>query len=270
MHTPPPDAGPGPEEAAGADPARVFEQHRPLLLGLAYQLLGSMWDAEDLAQEAYLRWLGTDRAQVRDPRAYLVTVISRLAIDQLKSARVKREAYPGPWLPEPVSTGPGGPLETAELRDTLSYATLHMMERLSPPERAVFVLREAFDLPLQEIAPIVQVSPASCRQLHHRARARLAGGSHRFRPLAAEHSALVARFLDAAQSGDLGGLRTLLAEDVIAWNDGGGRVRAAPRPVEGRVRVLRFVTGLLGKYALSEVRLLEVNGAPAAWLTMGG
>lgn len=114
-----------------------------------------MWDAEDLAQEAYLRWLGTDRAQVRDARAFLVTVISRLAIDQLKSARVKREAYPGPWLPEPVSTGPGGPLETAELRDTLSYATLHMMERLSPPERAVFVLREAFDLPYRVIAPIV-------------------------------------------------------------------------------------------------------------------
>jgi RNA polymerase sigma-70 factor (ECF subfamily) len=251
------------------DPAEAFEQYRPLLLGLAYQLLGSMWDAEDIVQDAYLRWMGTDQAQVREPRAFLMTVVSRLALDQLRSARVTRAAYPGPWLPEPVSTGPGGPLETAELRDTVSYATLHMMERLSPPERAVFVLREAFGLPYQQIAPVLQASPAACRQLHHRAQRRLATGSDRFQPPAAEHAALVTRFLLAAQGVDLDGLSTLLAEDVIAWNDGGGKARAALRPVQGRDRVLRFLTGLIGRYTMKDVQLIEANGALAAWMVMG-
>jgi RNA polymerase sigma-70 factor (ECF subfamily) len=252
-----------------ADPSGSFEQCRPLLLGLAYQLLGSMWDAEDIVQDAYLRWLGTDQAQVREPRAFLMTVVSRLALDQLRSARVTRAAYPGPWLPEPVSTGPGGPLETAELRDTLSYATLHMMERLSPPERAVFVLREAFGLPYEQIAPVVQAPAATCRQLHHRARERLATGSERFQPPAAEHAALVSRFLLAAQGVDLDGLSALLAEDVIAWNDGGGKARAAPRPVQGRDRVLRFLAGLIARHAMNDVQLVEANGALAAWLVMG-
>jgi RNA polymerase sigma-70 factor (ECF subfamily) len=251
------------------DPAGAFEQYRPLLLGLAYQLLGSMWDAEDAVQDAYLRWMGTDQAQVREPQAFLMTVVSRLALDQLRSARVTRAAYPGPWLPEPVSTGPGGPLETAELRDTLSYATLHMMERLSPPERAVFVLREAFGLPYQQIAAVVQAPAATCRQMYHRAQKQLATGSDRFQPPPAEHAALVKRFLLAAQGVDLDGLSALLAEDVTAWNDGGGKARAAPRPVQGRDRVLRFLAGLIGRYAMQDVRLIDANGALAAWMVMG-
>ncbi|MFD0479415.1 sigma-70 family RNA polymerase sigma factor [Nonomuraea thailandensis] len=153
-----------------------FEEHRPMLLGLAYRLLGSMWDAEDVVQEAWLRWQATDHAGIREPRAFLVTVVSRLALDQLRSARVKREAYTGPWLPEPVETAQAGPLDTAELRDTVSYATLHMMERLSPPERAVFVLREAFELPYDQIAEIVGSSVANARQMHHRASVRLSEG----------------------------------------------------------------------------------------------
>ncbi|WP_273379023.1 sigma-70 family RNA polymerase sigma factor [Actinopolymorpha pittospori] len=135
-------------------------------MGLAYRLLGSMWDAEDVVQDAFLRWTAADRVDVREPRAFLLTIVSRLALDQLRSARVTREAYTGPWLPEPVDSAAFGPLDTAELRDTLSYAALHLMERLSPPERAVFLLREAFDLPYDDIAPIIGATVANCRQIH--------------------------------------------------------------------------------------------------------
>lgn len=250
--------------------AETFEEQRPLLLGLAYRLLGSMWDAEDMVQEAYLRWMGTDPDEIREPRAFLVTVVSRLALDQLRSARVTREAYTGPWLPEPVATGAFGPLETAELHDTLSYATLHLMERLSPPERAVFVLREGFDLPYDDIAEIVGTSAANCRQLHHRAGRRLAEGRDRFTPSPADHAELVSRFLDAARNGDLTMLTDLLGEDVVAWNDGGGKVRAALHPVAGRDNVLAFVQGLLARYEVGEMRLIEANGEPALWTTIDG
>jgi RNA polymerase sigma-70 factor (ECF subfamily) len=252
------------------DPAEVFERHRPLLLGLGYRLLGSMWDAEDVVQEAFLRWTRTDHAEVREPRAFLITVVSRLALDQLRSARATREAYTGPWLPEPVSADAFGPLETAELRDTLSYATLHLMERLSPPERAVFVLREAFELPYDDIAGIVGSPAATCRQLHHRAVGRLADGRDRFRPSTSEHSRLLQRFIDAAQSGDLATLTELLAEDVVAYNDGGGKVRAALRPVTGRAKVLAFIAGLMSRYPISDVRLVEANGEPGVWAVIGG
>ncbi|MEV0620351.1 RNA polymerase sigma-70 factor [Nonomuraea sp. NPDC050404] len=240
-----------------------FEDYRPMLLGLAYRLLGSMWDAEDVVQEAWLRWQGTDREAVREPRAFLVTVVSRLALDQLRSARVKRESYAGPWLPEPVSTAQTGPMDTAELRDTVSYATLHMMERLSPPERAVFVLREAFELPYEEVAEIVGVSVANARQLHHRASVRLAEGRDRFRPSSEEHTALLTKFMRAAGGGDLSELTELLHEDVVAYNDGGGRVKAALRPIYGRDKVLAFWKGLMTRYGWGEAHFTEVNGMPA-------
>ncbi|MFG3280923.1 RNA polymerase sigma-70 factor [Streptomyces sp. NPDC048111] len=247
-----------------------FESHRQVLLGLAYRLLGSRWDAEDVVQDAYLRWRRVDRAEVRDARGFLITVVSRLAIDQLRSARVTREAYPGPWLPEPVATDAFGPLDTAELRDTLAYATVHLMERLTPPERAVFVLREAFQLPYEEIASIVDASVANCRQLYSRAGRHLASGRDRF-PLAAdEHADLLARFLEAAQGGDLGALADLLAEDVVAWSDGGGKVSAARRPVIGRAKVLAFLTGLLTRYAVEAFEIVDVNGGPAVSLTTDG
>jgi RNA polymerase sigma-70 factor (ECF subfamily) len=246
-----------------------FEEHRPMLLGLAYRLLGSMWDAEDVVQEAWLRWQGTDRSQVREPRAFLLTVVSRLALDQLRSARVKREAYAGPWLPEPVMTAEAGPLDTAELRDTVSYATLHLMERLSPPERAVFVLREAFELPYDEIAEIVGTSVANCRQLHHRASERLADGRDRFRPSGEEHARLLGRFMEAAAGGDLSALTDLFHEDVVSYTDGGGRVRAALRPVLGRRKVLAFLAGLAARYQFTDPRLVDVNGEQAIWLRVG-
>ncbi|MEV0829812.1 RNA polymerase sigma-70 factor [Nonomuraea rubra] len=247
-----------------------FEEHRPMLLGLAYRLLGSMWDAEDVVQEAWLRWQATDHAEIREPRAFLVTVVSRLALDQLRSARVKREAYTGPWLPEPVETAQAGPLDTAELRDTVSYATLHMMERLSPPERAVFVLREAFELPYDEIAEIVGSSVANARQLHHRASVRLAEGRDRFRPSSEEHAELLSTFMRAAGGGDLAALTELLHEDVVSYNDGGGKVRAALRPIVGRAKVASFLLGLVERYDYKQVRMVEVNGLPAVATQVGG
>ncbi|MFI7227594.1 RNA polymerase sigma-70 factor [Nonomuraea angiospora] len=247
-----------------------FEEHRPMLLGLAYRLLGSMWDAEDVVQEAWLRWQGTDRGEIKEPRAFLVTVVSRLALDQLRSARVRREAYTGPWLPEPVMTAQAGPLDTAELRDTVSYATLHLMERLSPPERAVFVLREAFELPYDEIAEIVGTSAANARQLHRRASVRLAEGRDRFQPSAEDHTRLLAKFMDAAAGGDFAALTELLHEDVVSYNDGGGKVRAALRPILGRRKVVAFLNGLLSRYDFGDSRLIEVNGQPALWTRVAG
>lgn len=256
-------------------PEAVFERHRPLLTGLAYRLLGSMWDAEDVVQEAFLRWTRSGRDDVREPRAYLVTVVSRLALDQLRSARVAREAYVGPWLPEPVDTRAAGPLDTAELRDTLSYATLHLMERLTPPERAVFVLREAFELPYDTIAEIVGVTVPNCRQLQHRAAKRLADGRggvrpDRFQPSAEEHAALFSRILDAARGGDLAALTRLFSEDVVAWGDGGGKTRAALRPVVGRAKVLSFLLGLLGRHTFAGFRLTDANGQPALRFDVDG
>ncbi len=253
-----------------AGSAEEFAEHRPLLLGLAYRLLGSMWDAEDVVQEAYLRWARTDRTEIRDPRAFLATVVSRLALDQLRSARATREVYPGPWLPEPVPSAALGPLDTAELRDTVSYATLHLMERLTPPERAVFVLREAFGLPYQDIAEILEMTAAACRQLHHRAGRRLGDEPGRFQPSGTDHAELLERFLAAAGSGDLAALSELLSEDVIAYNDGGGKVRAALRPIVGRPKVLAFVAGLLTRYPGGVAHVGEVNGEPAAWTSIGG
>lgn len=253
-----------------AVPVDEFERLRPQLLGLGYRLLGSMWDAEDVVQEAYLRWTRTDRSQVREARAFLITVVSRLALDQLRSARVTREAYPGPWLPEPVDADTFGPADSAELRDTLSYATLHLMERLSPPERAVFVLREAFDLPYEEIGRILGKPAGTCRQLHRRAAQRMADGHGRFAPSPAQHRALLDRFLQAARSGDLAALGELLTEDVVAYNDGGGKVRAALRPVIGRAKVLHFVAGLMSRYPLERAGLVAANGEPAIWTVLGG
>jgi RNA polymerase sigma-70 factor, ECF subfamily len=252
------------------DGTAEFQQYRPLLLGLAYRLLGSMWDAEDVVQDAYLRWTRTDRSEVREPRAFLVTVVSRLALDQLRSARVTREAYPGPWLPEPVASGSLGPLDTVELRDTVSYATLHLMEQLSPPERAVFVLREAFGLPYDDIADIVGATPAACRQHFRRAGDHLTDGRQRFHPSSEDHTALLSRFLDAAGSGDLAGLTDLLTDDVTAWNDGGGKRRAALRPIVGRRNVLAFVTGLVTRYPIDAARIVDVNGATAMAVTSEG
>lgn len=248
----------------------TFEEHRRLLLGLGYRLLGSMWDAEDVVQEAYLRWMDTDQSQIREPRSFLVTVVTRLALDQLRSARVTREAYTGPWLPEPVDSQAFGPLETAELRDTLSYATLHMMERLTPPERAVFILREAFDVPYDQIAEILGSPAGTCRQWHRRAAGYLSKDSGPFTPAPSDHTELLTSFLAAARDGDMVTLTELLAKDAIAYNDGGGKVRAALHPVTGRDDVIAFVAGLMSRYPMQEARLTQANGEPAIWTEIDG
>ena len=255
-----------------------FLAHRSMLLGLAYRMLGSMWDAEDVVQDAYVRWSSSDRNDVGDPRAYimttvihlLATVTTRLAIDELRSARARRETYPGPWLPEPVATDMLGPLETAELRDTVSYATLHMMERLAPPERAVFVLRQAFQLGYDDIAPVVGTSAPTCRQLHRRALAKLEGGRDRFTPDRTEHARLLTAFVEAARLGDLPALTELLSDDVVAWNDGGGRVRAALRPITGRDQVISFAVGLAQRYPIAPPRLVEANGETGMRIAVDG
>ncbi|CAM5593355.1 hypothetical protein SALBM311S_03250 [Streptomyces alboniger] len=191
-----------------------FETCRPLLLGLAYRLLGSMWDAQDIVQDAHLRWTGTDRTGTRESGAFLITLVSRLALDRLRAARATRGAYPGPWLPEPVATDALGPLDTAALRNTVAYATVHLMERLSPPERAVFVLRAAFELSYGEIARVIDTTETNCRQMHLRGVRRLAAGRDRFALTDDQHAELLARFLDAAQSGDLAALNDLL---TMTW-----------------------------------------------------
>jgi RNA polymerase sigma-70 factor (ECF subfamily) len=249
-----------------------FEQHRPVLLGLAYRLLGSMWDAEDVVQDAFVRWSRADRSDVREPRAYLIRVVSRLALDLLTSARASRETYPGPWLPEPVDTAALGPLDTVELTDTVSFATMHLLERLTPPERAVFVLRAAFEIPYDEIADTLGLTANHCRQLMLRARQRLGRAESigvREAPSRDEHARLLTRFLDAARTGDLAGLEALLVEDVVAYSDGGGRVRAALRPIVGRDNVLRFVAGLTQRFGLGPASLVDVNGAPAMRVNVG-
>lgn len=262
-----PDAWAEPGEA-GYDAG--FERHRTVLLGLAYRMLGSWWDAEDVVQEAWLRWRrGTaDGAAIEDPRGWLVTVTTRLALDQLRSAHRRRETYVGPWLPEPVPQDrlAADPADTAERRATVSLAALRLMEQLSPPERAVYVLREAFELPYREIAEVLELTEPGARQLHRRAAARLDADRARFTVDRREHLALVDRFVAAAASGDRRGLERLLARDVVMWNDGGGRVRAALNPIHGPDKVARFLLGIMERYPRTEAYPVLTNGGPGLLL----
>jgi RNA polymerase sigma-70 factor (ECF subfamily) len=254
------------------DDSQEFLALRPRLLGIAYRLLGSMWDAEDVVADAMVRWLRTDRDEVREPAAYLTTIVSRLALDQLRSARATRETYTGPWLPEPViAEDTLDPLDSLIKRDTLSLATLRLMEELTPPERAVFVLREAFDVPYAQIAEILDVSEANARQLLHRAQAHLGERHRRTEADESRHAELLERLVVASGEGDLADLEELLAADVVSYNDGGGRARAARVPVVGREKIMRFFAHLLRRRGPSPyARILRVNGEPAAQLSIGG
>ncbi|WP_240742203.1 RNA polymerase sigma factor SigJ [Micromonospora zingiberis] len=275
-----PDRGDLPQRAAGgrlnpvdaADAAGALSAHRPMLLGLAYRLLGSRHDAEDILQEAYLRWIRVDRASVGEPRRYLSRVVTHLAMDRLRARQAAREAYVGPWLPEPVATAPSpfGPLERAELRDSLSTALLHLLERLTPPERAVYVLHTAFELPYAEIAELLDRSAEDCRQLHHRASGRIGRDQRRFTADRAEQKRLLDAFVAAANDGDLAALTELVAADATAWSDGGGRVRAARNPVTGADRVARFLLGIRDKGWPLTVHHTELNGQPAVVVVTAG
>lgn len=271
---------PNAEAVAGDSPldedleqlARAFMEHRPRLLGIAYRMLGTMWDAEDIVADAMVRWLAVDREQVREPAAFLTTMVTRRSLDQLRSARVARECYTGEWLPEPVRTdrSPFDPLDTVERRESVSLATLRMMERLTPPERAVFVLHEAFDMPHGAIADVLDISPAGSRQHLRRARAHIGGGNRRFHPEPEAHGTLFERFLGALESGDLDALRDVLATDAVAYSDGGGKARAARRPVVGAESVVAFIGALRRHHAIEVERTIEVNGRPGALLWFGG
>lgn len=250
--------------------ADEFESHRPRLFGLAYRMLGSAEEAEDTVQDAYLRFSGTDRAGIEYAGAWLAKVVTNLCLTRLTSARARRESYVGSWLPEPVVTSDGtlGPLESAEQRDAVSMAVLVLLERLTPTERAVYVLREAFAYAYREIAGVLDLTEANCRQLHRRAVLRVGEPQSRFVAAPERQQELVASFVAAAREGDLAGLEKLLAADATWWSDGGGKVSAARRPVEGREKVVRFVLGSFEKWARElQFEAAEVNGGIgiAAW-----
>jgi RNA polymerase sigma-70 factor (ECF subfamily) len=247
----------------------AFVASRGLLFGIAYRMLGSAADAEDVVQETWLRWQMTDREVVREPSAFLATTTTRLAINVLNSARVKRETYIGPWLPSPVDTS-HDPVLGAERGEALHFATLMMMERLTATERAAYVLREAFEYPYVRIAEIVESSPAAARQLVSRARKNLALASRR-QASRSSHLAFLHAFVDAARSGDTAQLEALLAADVVSYTDGGGAVRhTARRPICGRDKLVRFFAGLARWFwADVTIELVEANGRAALFLRHG-
>ncbi|WP_073480986.1 RNA polymerase sigma-70 factor [Streptoalloteichus hindustanus] len=252
----------------------MFEEQRPRLVGLAYRLLGSASEAEDVVQDAFLRWNAVDPARIEVPAAWLTKVVTNLCLNQLTSARVRRERYVGPWLPEPVLTEADalGPLETVERRDSVSVGMLVLLERLTPPERAVFVLREAFGHSHREIAQILDIEEAHSRQLHRRARQHVGESRPRFTADSGQHRRIVERFLSATLHGDVAELERLLAADVVSWADGGGVVTAARRPVLGRDNVSRYLLGLGRRPEAAQVAVdfAEVNGQPAALLRFAG
>lgn len=248
--------------------AEEFEELRPLLFGIAYRILGSVAEAEDAVQETWLRYQGS-ATEPTSTKAFLSAVVTRLSIDVLRSARVRRETYVGPWFPEPLLTDPyEDPARSAELADSLSMAALLLLERLSPLERAVFVLREVFGFGFAEIASVVGRSEAACRQHAVRARRHMDEGRPRFEADRQEREELAARFFDAVRDGDVDGLRELLAADVQMVGDGGGKAPAFAKGVIGAdnvARVLASTIPLLGKIdAIVEPR--EVNGQPGAIL----
>jgi len=253
------------------DPAtEAFLAHRSLLFTVAYEMLGSAADAEDVLQETWLRWAGVDLGGVRDFRAYLVQIATRQALARLRTLGRRRESYVGPWLPEPLLTAPDV-AEDVELAESVSMAMLLVLETLGPTERAVFVLREVFDVGYDEIADAVGKSPAAVRQIAHRARDHVAARRPRGAVSAAEARDALDAFKRAAETGDLRGLLDLLAPDVVLLGDGGGVRQAVPRPVVGADKVARLLALGLGRLDPAATLLpAEVNGYPALILRMHG
>jgi RNA polymerase sigma-70 factor, ECF subfamily len=242
----------------------TFETYRPLMFSIAYRMLGSAMEAEDIVQEAYLRYQATPESEIRSPQAFLSTIVTRLCLNQLQSARSQREMYIGPWLPEPILTSEPDTLISPDVGESISMAFLVLLEKLSPLERAVFLLREVFDYEYAEIAEIVGREEAACRQLFSRAKKHITDNRPRFQSSPESHREILNRFMQAIGMGDLEGLTNLLAEDVTVWSDGGGKVQAATRPIYGREAVAKFVMGLR-RFANSNTRIevTEVNGEAA-------
>jgi RNA polymerase sigma-70 factor (ECF subfamily) len=234
-------------------------------------MLGSATEAEDIVQDAYLRWSRHDQDDVEAPSAYLTTIVTRLCIDQLRSARSRRETYKGPWLPEPVELGAPEPGDSAELADSLSLAFLVLLEELQPVERAAFLLHDVFDYPYEQIATIIDRTEATCRQLVSRARHRVDAPRQRFEADRTQGRELTRRFLIACGTGDLEGLLSMLADDVTVWSDGGGKVRAALRPVTGPQRAARFLLSVSRRLPDGvSSRELDLNGQPGMVFEDGG
>jgi RNA polymerase sigma-70 factor (ECF subfamily) len=246
-----------------ADLGKRFERERSRLFAIAYRMLGSAADAEDMVQEAFLRFERADQDAITAPSAYLATTVTRLSIDHLRKQRTAREQYVGPWLPEPLltDTAPAADQQVA-LAESLSLAMLVLMEQLDPVQRAVFLLREVFDFDYAAIAQVVEKDEDNCRQLFHRARQRLAAGKSRLQTSFAEHRRLTQQFIETLATGDMAGLVSLLAEDVVEYSDSGGKVPAARRPLYGPDHVARYFLGVSKKSPPQAVKEVWINGRP--------
>jgi len=251
--------------AAGPSPLTTFNEYRSLLFSIAYRMVGTVADAEDVLQDAFIRWQQASHDEIRSSRAFLVTIVSRLCINHLQTARVQREEYVGQWLPEPVVTDPASdPASSLAADESLSMAFLVLLERLTPVERAVFLLREVFDYDYAEIAESLSRSEANCRQILRRAKEHVHAARPRFTPSAREQNDLLPQFVQATTKGDLDGLLTLLASDVVLHTDGGGKARALPNLIHGATSVARAILGGIRKFAPQNhvIRLVEINGEP--------
>ena len=246
-----------------------FVTHRSLLFTVAYEMLGSAADAEDVVQETWLRWVDVDHDQVRDPRAYLVRVVTRQALNRIRTMARRREDYVGEWLPEPLLTSPDV-ADDVVLAESVSMAMLTVLETLGPTERAVFVLREVFETPYDEIAEAVGKTPAAVRQITHRARIHVAARRPRVQVSPAEQQAVVERLLTVLNSGDIQALLDILAPDVVLVADGGGEVAAARLPVEGADRVANFLSAFAQVAPDADIRIVWLNGAPAMRVDLDG
>ncbi len=239
----------------------AFAKHRPRLVGVAYRMLGSAAEADDVVQDAWLRWQAADQAAITSAEAWLTTVVTRLCLDRLKSARARRETYVGPWLPEPVKT------DATVDPESISMAFLVLLERLTPVERAAYLLHEVFGYGHGEVAAMLGKEEATCRQTYHRARERIRAGRPRFSPTRAEHERLLRAFAEAMARGDVQALERTLAADATLWADSGGKVRAAARrPVVGAEAIAKFFAGVVRKFASEpdqRFEIAEVNGWPA-------
>lgn len=248
-----------------------FEAQRARLSAIAYRMLGSSADAEDVVQEAYLRWRDRTEREVSSPSSYLTTIVVRLCIDELRSARARRESYVGPWLPEPLLVADNEPAAAAELADSLSLAFLVLLEELAPVERAAFLLHDVFDYDYAEIAAMLGRAEPACRQLVSRARRRVGERRRRFDADERAGRELATRFLAACGEGDFEGLMSLLSEDAVLWTDGGGKVKAARRPIHGARKVARFLIAIAKDIPPDvEFREAVVNGQPGYLFVEGG
>jgi RNA polymerase sigma-70 factor (ECF subfamily) len=261
-------------EPAAASPESEVSAYRPLAFAIAYRMLGSVAETEDVVQEAFLRLhrVRQDGVVVESPKAYLAALTTRLAIDHLRSARVRREIYVGPWLPEPVvQEGEPAMARQVEMAESVSMAFMLVLEALSPVERAVFLLREVFEYPYEEIAQIVEKSEENCRQVFARAKRHIDAGKRRFEASPEKRDEIARQFFAACERGELDGLVRMLAADAVFYGDGGGKAAAFTRPVSGADRVARLLAGVFAKFTSAGIRIVrvEVNGQPGAKLVDG-